>query len=356
MSQWEVLADREDPAKAEVRPAAPAPLQPGEVRLALEKLAMTTNNATYARFGDDGVIPFWNAFPGPEGYGRPPVWAYVKVTESAHPDVAVGGRFYGYVPMSSHHVIAAQPVDGGLMDTSPQRSFLHPWYLTFEPAGEPDPLDDRKAAVHPVYPAAYNLADLLERKADEGARAVVLTSASSKVSIGLAAELAHRGTGLRRIGLTSRGNAAFVAGLGLYDEVATYDAPASAEQGGPIVFVDVTGDPDLRRGVAGHHAANLAATVLVGFTHPAASVLPPPDMPGPDPEVFFTPAVEGQTAQEEGQEVYRARYAAAERRFLEHSTSWLTVRNGQGPEEIVAAYQALLAGEQRPDEIVALTP
>ncbi|HEX4816683.1 MAG TPA: DUF2855 family protein [Nonomuraea sp.] len=353
---WDVLVRRDDLSAAEVRPAEPAPLAGGEVRLALEKVAMTTNNATYARFGDDVVIAFWNAFPGPDGYGRVPVWAYVRVTESNHPGVPVGGRYYGYVPMSSHHVVAARPVERGFVDTAPQRGFLHPWYLTFEAADEPDALDDRRAAVHPVYPASFNLADLLERQAADGARTAVITSASSKVALGLAEELAARQVPLSTVGLTSARHAAFVAGLGWYGQVAAYDDLASVRAGGPAVFVDVTGAAGLRRGVAAHLGPGLVSTTLVGFTHPTAAVLPPQDMPGPAPEVFFTPAVEAQTVAAEGADGYLARYAKSEQRFLESTTSWLTVTSARGPEAVVASYRDLLAGARPPDEIVVVTP
>lgn len=356
MSMWEVLVKRDDPATAEVRPVEPAPLGPGEVRVALEKVAMTTNNATYARFGDDAVIAFWNAFPGPDGLGRVPVWAFVRVTESAHPDVAVGTRYYGYMPMASHHVVAAQPVPGGFMDSAPERSFLHPWYLTFERAGEPDELDDRRAAVHCVYPASFNLADLVTRKAAEGARTAVVTSASSKVSTGLAAELAARAPGLATVGITSARNVAFVTGLGLYDQVVSYEELETVPVTGPSVLVDVTGDPGIRTRAAAHLADGLVHTALVGFTHPAASVLPPSGMAGPEPEVFFTPAIEMAAAEAEGPEAYRARYAAAERRFLEQAGQWLSVTHRRGPDAIVASFRDLLTGEQRPDEIVVLAP
>jgi hypothetical protein len=78
-------------------------------------------------------------------------------------------------------------------------------------------------------------------------------------------------------------------------------------------------------------------------------------MPGPAPGVFFTPAVEGQTVEAEGADAYLTRYAKSEQRFLESTTAWLSVTHGQGPEAIVASYQALLAGAQPPDEIVVVT-
>ena len=67
VDRWDLVFRRDDLSVSEVRSATAPELQPGEVSLAVEKFGMTTNNATYARFGDDVVIAFWNAFPGPAG-------------------------------------------------------------------------------------------------------------------------------------------------------------------------------------------------------------------------------------------------------------------------------------------------
>lgn len=350
--QWDLVVDRDKPAVSEVREASPAPLEPGEVRLAVEKFGLTTNNATYARFGDDSVIPFWRAFPGPEGYGRVPVWGYARVVESRHPGVAVGARYFGYLPMSTHHVVAPDPVARGFADISPQREFLHPWYRTYELA--PDGSDDRWALLHPVYPAAFNLADLLERQAAQGARSVLISSASSKVAIGLVEELAERRVELPAVGLTR--HTAFVERLGRYDKAVPYEALSSISLASPAVFVDLTGDASLRTAVCTRFASELCHTALVGFTHSTASVLPPPNLGGPEPGVFFAPAVEMEAIAEEGADAYYGRYAESERRFVDHTASWLTIRTGQGPEAIIAAFRSVLSGDQPPDVGSVLRP
>ena len=148
---------------------APGELQPGEVRLALEKFGLTANNVTYAKFGDGVNAPFWNAFPGPPQLGRVPLWSFVRVTESRHADIPVGARFFGYVPMTSEHIVHAEVTSRGFRDTSPQRAFLHPWYVTFQRAGEPDDLDDYRALMRPVFPASFNLAGLVEQQIALGA-------------------------------------------------------------------------------------------------------------------------------------------------------------------------------------------
>ncbi|WP_203982853.1 DUF2855 family protein [Sphaerisporangium rufum] len=353
--RWDLVYKRDDLTASEVRAASCPDLRPGEVRLAVEKFGLTANNATYARFGASD-IPFWDAFPGPEGYGRVPVWGHARVEESRHPEIAPGERYFGYLPMSTHHVVAPQPTPRGFADGTPQRHFLHPWYWHFERAEEPDALDDRRTLIHPVYPAAYNLADMLAGQAAAGARALVVTSASSKVAIGLVEEITARGLGLETAAVTSARNAAFTAGLGLYDTVTTYDELDTLNLAGPAVFVDCTGDAGVRLAVAGRFAGELRTTTLIGFTHPEAMVPPPPGLPGPAAEVFFTPAVEWQTAEQEGPEAYYGRYAKSEERFLNSTTSWLTVREGRGPEAITEAFAAVLTGTLPPDTGHVLRP
>jgi Protein of unknown function (DUF2855) len=65
---------------------------------------------------------------------------------------------------------------------------------------------------------------------------VLLSSASSKTASAIAFLLASRGSAV--IGLTSPRNEPFVRGLGVYDEVAAYDA-----------FIDVAGDERVRERV-----------------------------------------------------------------------------------------------------------
>src|SRR3546814_2654400 len=70
-----------------------------------------------------------------------------------------------------------------------------------------------------------------------GAESVILTSASSKTAMGLACVGKHNSPAIRRIGLTSAGNVAFVTGTGLYDDVLAYGDGGTLKQV-PIVSVD----------------------------------------------------------------------------------------------------------------------
>lgn len=352
VDSWDLLTTKDDLAVSELRRAPVAALGAGEVRLAVEKFALTMNNVTYARLGD-AELPFWSAFPAPAGYGRVPVWAFVRVEESRHPGVAEGERFFGFVPMATHHVVPVAPTTRGFLDTEPRRRFLPTWYRTFQRVAEPDALDDRRAVFRPIFPASFTLADFVAGHVEDGAKSLLLTGASTKTAIALA-HLA-RNTGLPVVGLTSHGHVGFARELGCYDAVAGYDELESAAVLAPAVCVDFTGADRLIGAVHTRFAGELGHIALVGYTHTDA-VPELPDLADPRPAFFFTPAVEAQAVAAEGEERFYARYHAEENRFLAATASWLTVRRLRGPEAIAAGFRALLGGAGSPAAAGVFSP
>lgn len=348
---WDLFVRRDDLTVTHGRLASHRELVPGAVRLAIEKFALTMNSVTYARLGDS-ELPFWEAFPVPEGYGRVPVWAFVRVTDSRNPDIPVGSRFFGFVPIGTHHTVAALPTSRGFLDTAPHREFLPVWYRTFQRVAEPDALDDQRTVFRPIFPASFNLADFIAGQPD--IKSVLISSASSRTAIGVADLLARHGD-VPIIGLTSAANLDFVAGLGCYDSVACYNELETISLLAPAIFVDFTGDHDKIAEVYERFPGALAHTALVGYTHPE-SVQEPPELTDPEPQIFFTPAVEEQTVAEEGEEAFYARYHEAEQRFLESTTAWLTVSRQQGPDAIAEVFRGLLTGPQPPGVSHLLSP
>ncbi|GGS57899.1 DUF2855 family protein [Actinokineospora fastidiosa] len=350
---WDLLTRKDDLAVGEPRPARVRAPRPGEIRVAVEKFGLTMNSVTYARLGD-GHMPFFAAFPAPEGYGRVPVWAFVRVEESNHPGVAVGERYFGFVPISTHHVLPVEPTARGLLDTEPGRAFLPTWYRTFQRVAEPDALDDRRAVFRPIFPLSFHLADFLAGHAERGVKSVLVAGASSKSAIALA-DLLSRRTDLSVVGLTAPANLGFVGGLGFYDAVAAHDDLASVALAGPAVLVDFTGSHRRIRAAHERFAGELAAVTLVGYTHPE-SVQALPELAGPEPEFFFAPGVEEETLAAEGEDAFFARYHAEEDRFLAATRSWLGVAPRRGPEAILAGFRALLAGPRPPADTEVFCP
>lgn len=96
-----LLTSKSALAESTIERSANAPLAAGEALLKVDRVAITTNNVTYAVFGD--AMQYWSFFPtGKDGWGHMPVWGFADVVESKVPGVEPGERFYGYFPIASH--------------------------------------------------------------------------------------------------------------------------------------------------------------------------------------------------------------------------------------------------------------
>src|SRR4249919_3346098 len=100
-----------------------AALSPGGALLKIDRLAVTSNNITYAAFGDVPHLRYWSLFPtAAEGWGHMPAWGFANVVAGEIDGLEVGERFYGFWPIASHVVM--QPVrlsQRGFYDGTPHR-------------------------------------------------------------------------------------------------------------------------------------------------------------------------------------------------------------------------------------------
>ena len=148
--------------------AALAPLGDGEVRLRVESFSVTANNVTYAVAGD--AFGYWNFFPGEGEWGVVPMWGHAVVTESAHPEIAVGERVYGYLPMAEHlDVLPVNLTLGGFTDAAAHRQPMSPVYnrysrLATDP--EHDPAREGERMVFgPLFRTGFMIEYFMRRKA-----------------------------------------------------------------------------------------------------------------------------------------------------------------------------------------------
>ena len=349
---WDLLVAKDDLRRTELRETAPAPLADGEVRLAIESFALTANNIPYAVFGE--MMQYWSFFPGPEGFGRVPVWGHARVEESRHPEIPVGQRFYGYWPMSTHLTVQARAGKSGFLDAAPHRQPMAVIYNQYAAVGGEEPLEAYRALLQPLFMTSFLIEDQLDEAGFHGAASVVLSSASSKTAIALAA-LLHRRGDVKVVGLTSPRNKAFVEGLGFYDQVVLYDDIASAPIATPAVFVDFAGDSQVLGAVHRRFGDDLKASILVGGTHwevPRVQA----ELPGPTPAFFFAPDRIAKRRQDWAGGEFDRRYGEAWTPFVSDAARWLTVKEGQGPEAIRAAYLEQVEGGTAPDVGVVLRP
>ena len=235
---------------------ARAPLPDGAVRFRIDSFALTSNNVTYAAFGD--AMNYWRFFPADDAaWGRIPVWGFANVVESRCEGVDPGERFYGYWPLATHAVLQPERVTtAGLVDGAEHRRDLHAVYNQYLRCSA-DPGYDvareaEQALLRPLYVTSFLIDDFLADNAFFGARRVLLSSASSKTAYGTAFCLSRRrGTTseVQVIGLTSPGNLAFTQGLGCYDRVLTHGDVTRLAADEPAVYVDFSGSAAVRESV-----------------------------------------------------------------------------------------------------------
>jgi hypothetical protein len=334
-------------------------LAPGQALLKVDTFALTANNITYGVFGE--AMQYWNFFPAADGWGRVPVWGYADVVESAHADIVVGERVYGYLPMSTHVVVQPDRVTvGQFMDGAAHRRPLPTPYQVYGRCAH-DPLHDprheaERALLHPLFFTSWLIEDFLSDHGVFGGQQVVIASASSKTALGVAFLLArNRPNGARVVGLTSPRNRAFCEKVGYYDQVVTYDALASLAADVPTVYVDMAGDGQLLHAVHHHFGDRLKYSGIVGATHWEQRATQH-QLPGAKPQFFFAPTQVQKRSKEWTYAGLQQRLAEGWRAFLPSVSGWLQVRHGRGPDAVSATYREVLEGRSTPEVGHVLSP
>lgn len=144
-------------------------LADGQVRVGIDRFALTSNNITYAAMGD--AMQYWHFFPvapGADGvqWGSIPVWGFGTVTQSHHPDVAVGERLYGYFPMANTvDLTPAKASASAFFDGAPHRAELHSVYNQYLRCAR-DPFytadtEDVQALLRPLFITSWLIDDFL---------------------------------------------------------------------------------------------------------------------------------------------------------------------------------------------------
>lgn len=336
------------------------PLAEGTVRLAIESFSVTANNVTYAVVGDG--FKYWDFFPAPDGLGIVPMWGHARVIESHHPEIAVGERVYGYLPMASHlDVIPGRVTPGGFSDTAEHRQPMSPVYNSYTRlAADPehDPAREAERMIFgPLFRTGFLIEYFLRGEGWFGAEQLVVTSASSKTAMGLASVARQSSPQIRRIGLTSKGNVAFVEASGLYDKVLAYD---DLDRLAVVrsVSVDFAGNADLLARIHRHFEDALAQSVLVGATHiEARSVFGKSEpLPGPKPQMFFAPDHAVAFFKSHGAEEGGRQVAAAWREFLKAAEGTIAIERLPGLEAARDVFTSMVAGQIDPAKGIVIEP
>jgi hypothetical protein len=349
------IVQREDLRECKFVPAAETAeteLRPGQVLLRNDRFGFTSNNITYAVFGE--AMQYWAFFPAPEGWGRIPVWGFGDVVRSSHDAVSEGERVFGYLPMSTYLMVEPDPVtEASFTDVSAHRVALPVAYQQYSRvAGDPgyDPeYEDQQALLQPLFVTSFLIEDFLADSGLFGADVVVISSASSKTALGVAFLLSGKRSSQHEvIGLTSPANVAFCDRLGYYDRVLAYDELESLSSDTPTVFVDMAGEGKLLHAVHHHFGDSLKHSCLVGATHWEKRETPQ-ELPGVEPQFFFAPTRVEKRRQDWGPDGFGQRYGDARRAFLPSVDGWMKVVHGHGQAAVEAVYREMLDGKMNPE-------
>lgn len=331
--------------------AAPAP---GAVRLAVRRVALTTNNLTYALFGER--MQYWQFFPsGEAGWGIVPAWGFADVVAADAGTLAVGERVYGYWPLAAQvDLLPARLSPQGFADATPHRAELPAAYKRYQrcaaDAGYRADAENELALLRPLFGTAFLLADFLHEHGWFGARRVVLSSASSKTAIGTAWCLRELG-GVEITALTSAAHEAFVRSLGLCDNVLRYDAIETLDAGVPTVFADFSGDAAQRARLHRQLGASLRYSAVIGATQ-FSEASPGASLPGPQPVFFFSPEQARVRSQAWGPAELARRVGEAQHRFAARAFGtaqpWLRVVEHHGLPAAAELMRAIARGQVDP--------
>ena len=356
MTSTTFLVRKDQLGNTRVRSVADAPLVDGQIRVRVEHFALTSNNITYAAFGD--AMNYWQFYPtGEEGWGCIPVWGFATVLQSLHPAVALGERLYGYWPMATCAVL--QPVKvtpAGFADGAVHRAALHGVYNQYlRCSSDPfysTPTEDIQALLRPLFITSWLIDDFLADNQFFGAgdqAVLLLSSASSKTAYGTAFQLAQR-PGLDVVGLTSPGNLEFCRSLGCYSRVLPYDQLEQMDAAAPCIYVDFAGNVELRRAIHSRFV-NLKYSCSIGGTH-VDQLGSAKDIPGPRATLFFAPAQIKKRNTEWGAEGLSQRLLAAWRSFIakaaDPAAPWLRTEQHRGVSAVSATYAEVLGGRGDP--------
>jgi hypothetical protein len=326
-------------------------LAPGQVLFRVDRFAFTANNISYAMAGE--MLRYWYFFPKAEGWGCLPTMGFGDVVASAHGDVAVGTRCFGFFPMSKYLLIEPSSANpASIVDGVAHRQALAPAYNQYQPVAS-DALysaehEDELALTRGLFLTSFLAEDFLAESNFHGAASLVISSASSKTSIALAFVAAQNGRA-KAIGLTSARNLDFVKSLGFYDQVLTYDEIPTLPTETKAVFVDMAGNTKVTRQVHERMGRNLVFSQRIGGTHWDAGG-DDGDIPGPERQFFFAPGQIKKRLVDWGPQGFQERIGSSLRAFVESSPSWLRVERGYGREAVERVYAATLAGSASPAE------
>lgn len=329
-------------------------LGPDQILAKIDQFAFTANNVTYGVVGEQ--LGYWQFFPpagdDADGWGLIPVWGFADVVRSNVDEIPVGERLFGYFPPATHLMLQPGRIRSeNFFDTAPHRAALPAGYNNYRRvAAEPGydrATDALRMLFFPLHVTSYCLTDVLQQNNWCGAKQVIVISASSKTSIGLAYGLDMDASAPRSVAVTSTRNRAFVESLNLFAETVTYDQLDHIDATLPAVLVDMSGNDHALSELARHLGENLRHCIRVGVTHHDAAT---GSAKLERSSWFFAPSHIEQRMKDWGPDVFQKKAAAFIQSTSTRSREWLKVKTIDGLGGLQAVFTDIVDGKVPPDE------
>ena len=324
-------------------------LEADEVLLETDSFGFSANNITYAALGFK--MGYWGFFPTEkEGFGIVPVWGFATVKASNHPNIQVGEKVFGYLPMASHWVIkAGKEAPHGFSDIHEKRKSISPVYDQYlRCATDPGYNSQREAwqlSFRPLYMTSFVLDDYVAELSK--GESLLLSSGSSKTALGTAQLLKDqkqaRNATYRVIGLTSASNVDMVKATGCYDSVISYDDLAQLSPESNYWLLDFAANGTLINNLTDVLHDKLSKVTLIGATDWKAEQKPNPK--ALDAEIFFAPARVKLRQSEWGHSAFLAKYAEAWQGFAQKIDGKFYQHDCCGTDAILKVYLDTLEGK-----------
>lgn len=332
-----------------------AALGDGEVLMRIEKFALTSNNISYALAGD--FLDYWGFFPTEAGWGRLPAMGFGVVEASKNNDIAAGGRYFGFYPVASHHIVQAELTSTGFSDIGLHREKHAMAYRNFEkvPAktaggtsASENVLNENASLIfRGLFMTSFLAEDFLRESDFFGATQVIITSASSKTSIALA-QCLRTNANIQIVGLTASANVEFVKFVDLYDDVVSYDEIESLDKNLRSVIVDMSGNRSIVARVHQHFAQSLVYSCAIGATH-WESTQSKTSIVGVQPQFFFAPSQLSKRGKQWGRDELNSRISKGLENFIGDAHAWLRIDYSHGEDAVSKVYEQLVGGLVRPE-------
>ncbi len=356
------IVHRRDITRSDFLSVAPVSPEPGEILLKIEKFGLTSNNVTYAALGDS--LPYFKFFPiadnpRAEEWACPPVWGIGQIVASATPDLQEGAYVYGFFPAANYITIkpTAVTTSGFRVDRPgiPPSFGLYNLYSLNQ--GDPyykADQEDLMVVLRPVFLTGLLLADYLEVSDFQQAEAVIISSAASKTSYGLAAALADKKR-CEIIGLASANSQPSAEAMQVYDRVVRYDAITELSQNLTAVYVDIAGSVAVRDELADQLGAGLKLVLAVGMTHwQEGNYSFPQSNPAIKSEVFFAPGWAARRQKEVGGNFFSQLYSGWQAQMA-LAGQYFKVVPATGKTAVSQAFADVAQGRLKPEEALVLS-